>query len=282
MHVMDLDNEKLMTRYLLGELSLADRALVEERLASDPLYFEALCALEDELILKWHRGELSDDERRLFTLAYLSSPARRARVESTRAVIDVADKSPARLDSIWDEIRRWLLTTRPVPRFAIAALAAILAATGGVAAYRMNLVTSQLKRWERENVELRQQTGAAHRLAVAFTLAPVGERSQAATERTNVVRVPPQAAEVWLQFQIDDPGTSTEFEAVLDPLDRTNGTKPRPARVEPVAGAALVTVTLAPADLPDGDYVLRLQRAAAMPGASPDIVATRTLRVTHE
>jgi hypothetical protein len=281
-NVMDLDNERIMTRYLLGDPTLADRAPIEDGLSRDALYFEALCALEDEVILKWHRGELSDDECRLFTLAYLSSPTRHARVESTRALIDAIDGARAAQHvSIWIRMRRWFVTPRQVPQFAIAALAAILVAAVGFAVYRMNGVTGQLTRGERESVELRQQTGAAHTLAVAFTLSPVGERSQD-TERTNVVRVPRQAAEVWLQFQIADPGTATEFDAVLDPLDRTHAATPRPARVERVAAAALVTVTLAPADLPDGDYVLSLRRTVAASGVSPDIVATRTLRVIHE
>ena len=277
---MDLDNERILTRYLLGDPTLADCAPIEDRLSRDASYFEALCALEDEVILKWHRGELSDDEWRLFAVAYLSSPTRHVRVGSTRALIDAIDgASAAQHVSIWIRMRHWFVTPRQVPQFALAALAAVLVAAVGFAVYLR--VTGELTRGEREKAEFRQQTGAAHRLAVAFTLSPVGERSQD-TDRTNVVRVPRQVAEVWLQFQIADPGTSTEFDAVLDPLDRTPTATPRPARVERVAAAALVTVTLAPADLPDGDYVLSLRRTAAASGVSPDIVATRTLRVIHE
>ena len=281
---MNRDDESLLTRYLLGDLPFADQAPIDERLARDVSYFESLCALEDELILKWHRGELSDDESRLFSLTYLSSPGRHARVWSTHELIDAIERAkPAQQArvSIWSRVGRWFTAPRLAPQFALVVLAAVLVAVMGLAVYRLNTVMSQLKRAERDNVELRQQNASAQRLAIAFTLSPVGERSQEATDGTNVVRIPRQAAEVWLQFQIADPGTTAGFDAVLESLERTRAATSRPARVGRTDAAALVTVTLAAADLPDGDYVLRLRRAPVPSTDIRDVVATRTFRVTH-
>jgi hypothetical protein len=281
---MKRDDESLLTRYLLSDLPLADQAPIDERLAHDASYFESLCALEDELILKWHRGELSDEESRLFTLTYFSSPGRHARVWSTHELIDVIERGKAAQQarvSIWSRVGRWFAAPRLMPEYVVAVLAAVLVAVMGFAAYRLNTAMSQLKRAERENVELRQQNAAAHRLAVAFTLSPVGERSQEATEGTNVVRIPRQASEVWLQFQIADPGTSAGFDAVLESLERTGAATSLPARVDRMDAAALVTLTLAAAVLPDGDYVLRLRRAPVPSSDIRDVVATRAFRVTH-
>jgi hypothetical protein len=279
------NDERNLTRYLLGELTPDERAPIEDRIGRDASYFEALCALEDETILKWHRGELSDDERRLFTQTYLASPTRHARVESTRELIDVIERTRSAHDvhvPLWDRLGRWLAKPRQAPQFALAAFAALLVAVAGSAMYRMNVVMGQLQRVQHENVELRHRTTAAQRLAVAFTLSPVGERSQEATEGTNVVRIPREAAEVWLQFQIADPDASTGFDAVLESLERTHAATSRPARVERMATAALVTVRVAASDVPDGDYVLRLRRATVPSSAILDIVATRAFRVTHD
>lgn len=282
---MNRDDESILTRYLLGDLPPADQAPIDERLAHDAAYFEALCALEDEVILKWHRGELSDEESRLFALNYLSTPERHARVWSARELIEVVERAnpdhQARV-SIWDRMSQWWAAPRIALQSAVAVAAAILVAVTGFALYRLNTAMSQLNRTERENVELRQQHAAARRLAVAFTLSPVGERSQEATEGPNVVRIPRQASEVWLQFQIADPGTSAGFDAVVESLDGTRAAASRPARVGRMDAAALVTVTVAAADLPDGDYVLRLRRAPVPSSDIRDVIATRAFRVTHE
>jgi hypothetical protein len=281
--VADVNEERMMTRFLLGDLAPSEREPIEERLIADPTYFEALCALEDEVILKSHRGEFSDRERRLFAQTYLSSPARQARVASVRDLINATegwkDAEESR-SSLWNRVRRWLATPRQVPQFAVAAAVALLVAAVPVAVYQMGDVMRRLQRAERENTALQQQIETARPLAVVFPLSPVTERGKETAEGTNVVRIPREADEVWLKFQIADPGTAVGFDAILEPLEPTHVATPRPARVERTAATALVTLTVAADDLPDGDYMLRLRRLAT--GGSPDIVATRAFRVTRE
>jgi hypothetical protein len=51
-------------------------------------------------------------------------------------------------------------------------------------------------------------------------------------------------------------------------------------RVARTPTSAQVALTVAAGDLPDGDYVLRLRRAAT--GGSHIIIATRAFRVTRD
>ena len=275
-----VEDEQVLTRFLLGDVEPADRQAAEDRLAEDPVFFEALCALEDEMILKWHRGELADGDWRLFAQSYMTSPARQARVAGVRELIDVAEqwKHEGELQpSLWG-MPRWLTVPWHVPRFALAAAGAVVIAVVPTLLYQTRDTMRRLQEAEREITSLREQGGPQH-LAVVFTLNPVTVRGQD-TDALNVVRIPRDAAEVRLQFEMADPGTPAGFDAILEPLERRLATTPRPARLERTATGMLVTLTLSAADLPDGDYVLRLRRLTA--GDSSDIVATRTLRVTRD
>lgn len=270
-----VDDERMMTRFLLGDaMAPADRTAIEERLIADPTYFEALCALEEELILKWHRGELSDAEVHLFTETYLSSPSRQGRVASVRELIEATERwkhNAATRSSFWS-MRRWLGTPLHQPQYALRAAAALLlVAVLGVAVY-------QIARSRAPQRAEQEQT--APRTVVAFTLSPVTERGPEAAGGTNVVRIPRDADEVSLRFETIDPGSAVGFDTILQPLERVTAPTARPARVERTAAGALVTLTVAVSDLPDGDYLLRLRRITT--GDTPEIVATRAFRVTRD
>jgi len=280
--VIRVEDEQVLTRFLLGDAAPADRQAIEDRLTEDPAFFESMCALEDEVILKWHRGELAPEDWQLFTQSYLDSPPRQARVASVRELIDAAERWKHEADprrSLWDRVPRWLTSPRPVPQVALAAAAAVAIAVIPALLYQARDAMRRLQDAEREITSLRLGSGAQHVTAV-FTLAPVTVRGQDTADATNVVRVPRDAAEVWLQFEMADPGTPAGFDAILEPLERRLATAPHPARLERTATGMLVTLTLAARDLSEGDYVLRLRRLTA--GNSSDIVATRTLRVVRD
>jgi hypothetical protein len=75
------DSEKLMIRYLLGDVPEDEQIRIEERFFTDDEYFEQLLALEDDLIDDYVNGELTDREREQFEEYFLASPTRRQRVE---------------------------------------------------------------------------------------------------------------------------------------------------------------------------------------------------------
>lgn len=280
--VTQVEDEQVLTRFLLGDVAPADRQAIEDRLTEDATFFEELCALEDEVILKWHRGELTPEDWQLFTQSYLTSPPRQARVASVRELIDAAErwKHESEPQPLWGRLPRWLTVPRQVPQFALAAAGAVVIAVVPALLYQTRDAMRRLSDAEREITSLRQQSGGAQHLAAVFTLAPVTVRGHDTGDTTNVVRIPREAGEVWLRFEMADPGTPAGFDAILEPLEHRLQTTPHPARLERTATGMLVTLTLAASDLPDGDYVLRLRRLSA--GDSSDIVATRTLRVTRD
>src|SRR5215471_2476644 len=70
------DNRRLMTEYLLGELSAEDRAKFEEQYAVNDDLFEELIAAENDLVDGYASGTLTDVERKHFEAHYLGTPRR--------------------------------------------------------------------------------------------------------------------------------------------------------------------------------------------------------------
>jgi hypothetical protein len=137
--------------------------------------------------------------------------------------------------------------------------------------------TRRLHLIEQENTGLRRQVELTRRLAVAVTLAPVGESGT--REGLNLVLIPRHADEVWLQFEVTDLRTTAGLDAMVEPLADAIVATPHPVRVARTPTSAQVALTVAAGDLPDGDYVLRLRRAAT--GSGHIIIATRAFRVTR-
>lgn len=78
--------EKKLMHYLLGELSEAERAELEDLYLVDQDFFDRLLAAEDDLIDDYVQGRLSKKESRLFEENFLTSPERRDRVRAARAL----------------------------------------------------------------------------------------------------------------------------------------------------------------------------------------------------
>jgi hypothetical protein len=272
--VTRMDNDALMTRFLLGDLDPVDQQKIEERLIADPAYFEALSALEDDLILRWHRGELADEEQRLFADSYLSSPSRQARVAAGRQLIDAATRWEASASArwpLWSSLWQWRSSPWNAARFASAGALALLVLAMSVGLFAPDGAIRWLQRDEQQN------TDAARGLTVAFTLAPVGDRGT--TDSANLVRIPNEADEVWLQFEVADLSTADGLDAMVESLTGAIVAVGSPVRVTRTADSSHVTLTVPSRDLPDGDYVLRLRQAS--PAGDRITIATRTFRVMH-
>jgi len=76
----DLNNETLITRYLLGELSEEQQVEIEDRAFEDKNYLASITAVENDLIDEYVRNELSGAERQRFEKRFLASAERRKRV----------------------------------------------------------------------------------------------------------------------------------------------------------------------------------------------------------
>lgn len=88
----DLNNENLIARYLLGELSEEQQIAIEDRAFADKNYLASITAVENDLIDEYARNELSGAERQRFEKQFLASADRRKRVEFARALAGVMEE----------------------------------------------------------------------------------------------------------------------------------------------------------------------------------------------
>lgn len=89
---MALENEtkqeKIWRRFLLGDVTDAERSRIEDEFLADEENFVRLEIAEDELIEDYLRGELSGAEKSLFESEFLRTAERRERVARMKILID--------------------------------------------------------------------------------------------------------------------------------------------------------------------------------------------------
>src|SRR5947209_4560497 len=83
-----LAQKRLLTRYLLGQMSAEERIQLEDRYLADPGLFEELTAVEDELIRSYLRGNCTDQEKRGLEHRFASSPEWREKVEFEESLLE--------------------------------------------------------------------------------------------------------------------------------------------------------------------------------------------------
>ncbi|HEY7546731.1 MAG TPA: tetratricopeptide repeat protein, partial [Blastocatellia bacterium] len=81
------EKEKILVRYLLGDLAEDSKRRVEEEYFENDDYHGQLLAVERDLIDRYVHEELSDKERKLFEKHFLSSPVRLQRVQFATALM---------------------------------------------------------------------------------------------------------------------------------------------------------------------------------------------------
>lgn len=87
--------EKLLTLYLLGDLSADEKAQIEDRFFADDEYYQSLLIAEDELIYSYLHGRLSGRESALFAAQIAASPKRREKVQLVKALMAEATQAAA-------------------------------------------------------------------------------------------------------------------------------------------------------------------------------------------
>jgi len=90
------EQEEEIVRFLLGELSDAERTQIEERFLEDNRYFEQICAVEDALVDDYVEGALTDDERAKVERLLRSSRRQAREIAFTRDLIESAAELSAR------------------------------------------------------------------------------------------------------------------------------------------------------------------------------------------
>src|SRR5438552_4138214 len=145
---MNLENDSMIKRYLLGELTQEGQQQIEERLLRDSDYFEHLQLCEDELVDEYVRGGLPPDEQRRFDDHFLSTPERHEKLRFARAlrryVSAAVEAEPAttaqrtRLQFLSASLRG----RHPVMAYSLAA--ALLLVLGGTVIFRNWQLQNQL------------------------------------------------------------------------------------------------------------------------------------------
>jgi hypothetical protein len=132
----EADNEKLLIRYLQGDLPEEQRLQVEGEFLSDDQRYEGLLALEDELFYDYAQNKLSSGEREQFEKRFLSSKRNRRRTllasvlahkmfESApveMAEKSIADREPQRF---WQSLKSYFVAQSAAMRVSLAALAIV-------------------------------------------------------------------------------------------------------------------------------------------------------------
>jgi hypothetical protein len=108
-------NEERMIAYLLGELPEAESVQIEEEYLADEETLASLLAIEAELYDAYAGDSLSPERRRRFEERLLTTPAKRRRLEFSRALLQYRPEQSA--PSTEPSRSRWL-----IPALALAAL----------------------------------------------------------------------------------------------------------------------------------------------------------------
>lgn len=118
-----------MTRFLLDDVTEAERSTMEEQFLSDGEFFERLVATESALIDEYLLGRLSEDRRARFELLLDNSPSQRRDVEFTRDLIaSLREVRAAKRAQSQAQPPPWsmiLAGLRSLPRAAVAAAGAV-------------------------------------------------------------------------------------------------------------------------------------------------------------
>lgn len=172
----DLNNEKLIARYLIGDLPEEQQVEIEDRAFADKEYLALVTAVENDLIDEYVRGELSKVDQQKFESRFLASAERRKRVEFAKALarVPVAATAPER--TVISEPNRWswrdslyafISGLNPAAKFAVAAVMLVLLVGGAWLLTETLRLRSQLTQLQAQNQarqnELQHQVDAERR-----------------------------------------------------------------------------------------------------------------------
>jgi hypothetical protein len=155
----DANSDKLIARYLLGELPEEQQIEIEDRAFQDQEYLATITAVENDLIDEYARQELSETERRKFEARFLVSAERRKRVAFAKALATVAgeDTVPQKRESkatavSWrDAFEAFIRGLNPVAKVAFAAVVLLVLVGGAWLIIETLRLRSQLTRLQAEN-----------------------------------------------------------------------------------------------------------------------------------
>lgn len=293
----DIHDEDLMKRFVLGDVSDAERERVEQAFQENSEYFDELCALEDELILLHLRDELPEVWTTRFRKVLEESPALARHVEETRALLLAATaeraaqvvetRSPAGLVEVppvagdraqppatpapKEARRAWWGWSPGEFGFGLAAAAALVAAVVG-----WSLLRTPQSGVEPAGTAADAQFRTVPTAVATLLLVPGLNRGD--LQQQNVFRVPAGTTGVELRLVVPG-GHVAGMQAQLRPVGGTPlAIATEPTGTETPEGFE-IRWSIPAGMMPPGDYLLSI--TSAVQGREPESVASRFFSIVE-
>lgn len=216
------DDDRLMRRFLLGQLEEEERERLEKLFLTDPGVREGLLMTENDLIEDYWEGSLLEDDRRDFLAQFLANPAQRRKVRIAKSIKTfVNNETPSLASRDEEEVLAsdpkrhkdvngpmlWRLTN-PFVFVPLAAALACAIAIGGVWLFQVKRSNSRRAEEqarqtaiERELADLNAQPGntrpGSDTLVLSTLLSPISLRSLEPSASVSLA-TNPKVVEVWL------------------------------------------------------------------------------------
>ncbi len=274
------EQKRLMTRYLLGELSPDERTQFEDRYLADPDLFEQLSAAEDEMIRSYLRGECSAGESAALEKRIAASPDWHEKVEFERSLMNHVSSMPVPVVSdvappsvAGNRVYRPMGAFMPTLRIAAVAIWLFIVVVGGAWLITNNVRLRQaLAQAESQNLELRRRTAELQQqLAALAANPPLSMMPFVLT--THLVRdtthqkplvIPSGVSSVPMQLVLDKDNFPT-YDAALETAEGNRLWEQKELKTQTTAdGKHLIALDLPANLLPPATYILKLN------GTSPN------------
>ena len=250
---MPLDTDEQIVRYLLDEMNGEERSALEEHLSREPAFFEVIASAEDDMIMRYVRGDLESRLLPRFREVYLNSPGKRVRVEQARSLQQaVRDAARSRKPGLFSQ----LFAASPGFRVAMLSAAAVL------------VLIAVLWPWWR-NQPLSQQPPLHDISQLRVSLSPGLVRGGAGVQIT----LPSGTRQVQFELTLPKQATDDSYRVILK----------TPEKPDVWSGLAvrkgLTAIVRVPANLlAAGDYTLELQGRTDTSGEGIAIYYLRVMK----
>jgi hypothetical protein len=288
------EQKRLMTRYLLGELSPQEHEQFEDRYLADPDLFEQLSAAEDEMVRSYLRGECSETENAALEKRIAASPDWRQKVEFERSLMEHVSSIPAPGIESADERSTSALASKArgstwslVPAFRLAAVAVwIFIIIAGVWLITTNLrLQHELAQAQAEKLDLEHRTAELQQqLALLAANPPLSmppfvltTHLVRDTSRQKPLMIPSGISSVPIQLVLDK-DTFPSYDAALETPEGNRLWQQKDLKSQTAAdGKHLIALDLPANLLPPGTYILKLNGTS--PNRKPQEVAVYIFRM---
>jgi hypothetical protein len=290
----NLDKDRVVIRYLLGDLSDEEQAGLEEKYFGDDEFFEQVLVVEDELIDGYVRGELSAHERELFEKRFSLSEKHHQRLafarllnkSQTPATAAETNRTPVPEPiSWWRSAFALLRAQNPILQFAPLALLLLIAlALFSIVRWRQQSGPSQSLAQQQENREqppanMRPHHNSQGRPPATLLLVPGSVRSVGAA---NTLSIPTDAEQATVQVILEEDAYKL-YRAEIKRVEGHAVPLLKDGEVESQAtdsGERVIVLKIPAQLLTAGDYQLRLGGIIA--GQKTETIADYNFRVVRK